>query len=144
MKTKTCTRCGEEKQTALFQKRKASKDGLTASCKACLSEYDKSRANLPHRVEARKAYAKTESGIKAGNKARRKWIERNPIKRSAHILVGNAIRDGRLKRMPCEICGDGKSHGHHDDYAKPLDVRWLCDKHHNEWHAENGEGANAN
>ena len=28
-------------------------------------------------------------------------------------------------------------------YALPLSVRWLCTKHHSEWHKENGEGVNA-
>ena len=31
----------------------------------------------------------------------------------------------------------------HDDYAKPLSVRWLCGKCHTAWHQENGEGLNA-
>lgn len=41
-----------------------------------------------------------------------------------------AIKDGTLIRKPCEVCGDEKVDGHHDDYSKPLDVRWLCRKHH--------------
>lgn len=45
-------------------------------------------------------------------------------------LVSKAIRDGVLKRMPCVICGAPKTHGHHTDYFKPLDVVWLCPKHH--------------
>jgi len=32
--------------------------------------------------------------------------------------------------MPCEICGCEKSEAHHDDYSRPLDVRWLCRVHH--------------
>lgn len=39
---------------------------------------------------------------------------------------------GRLVRKPCEACGSEKSQAHHDDYSKPLDVRWFCFKHHRE------------
>lgn len=44
-----------------------------------------------------------------------------------------SMRDNHLVRKPCEVCGE-KAEAHHDDYAKPLDVRWLCFKHHREWH----------
>jgi hypothetical protein len=47
--------------------------------------------------------------------------------------VSNAIRTGRLARQGCEVCGD-RAHAHHDDYSKPLDVRWLCSQHHTDHH----------
>lgn len=143
---KACSRCGIEKNLNEFQIRRASKDGLTAACKECLSAYDKLRANLPHRVKAREEYAKTARGIDAGNKAKRKWTMKNTIKAGASNIVGNAVRDGRLyKPDHCSECGatDTRIHGHHEDYAKPLEVRWLCSKCHRDWHKENGEGKNA-
>jgi hypothetical protein len=40
-----------------------------------------------------------------------------------------------LIQGPCSICGEQKTiHAHHDDYTKPLDVIWLCRKHHQERH----------
>lgn len=62
-----------------------------------------------------------------------------------HNLTEVAIRQGVLRRQPCEVCGangtfsDGRSEvqAHHDDYNKPLEVRWLCQKHHHEWHKHN-------
>ena len=141
---KKCTRCGEEKDESMFQIRKASKDGLTSACRKCLSDYDKSRANLPHRVAARIEYAATEKGIEKSSAAKKRYIDRNPIKRRAHVIVGNAIRGNLLFKMPCEKCGSTESvHAHHDDYAKPLNVRWLCAVHHKQWHNENGEAMNA-
>lgn len=155
---KTCNQCKIEKDESEFQIRRASKDGFTARCKKCLSEYDKSRANDPKRVKARKDYQKTEAYRESARKSSKKYSrnnrekryestkkykEKNRIKIQCHGIVAYAIRCGNLVRKPCEVCGSEKSVGHHDDYAKPLDVRWLCDYHHNQWHKENGEGANA-
>ncbi len=53
---------------------------------------------------------------------------------SARQKVANAIKTGRLIRLPCEICGAVKSEGHHEDYEKPLEVLWLCRKHHSALH----------
>jgi hypothetical protein len=41
-----------------------------------------------------------------------------------------AVEVGKIKRLPCEVCGNPKSQGHHEDYSKPLEVRWLCANHH--------------
>lgn len=40
---------------------------------------------------------------------------------------------GKLVPEPCEVCGE-KAEKHHDDYSKPLGVRWLCPTHHRQWH----------
>lgn len=50
----------------------------------------------------------------------------NEHKERARIAVSSAIRDGSLNAAPCEICGEIKTEAHHEDYAKPLEVRWLC------------------
>ena len=42
-------------------------------------------------------------------------------------------RRGKLVPKPCEVCG-GLAEKHHDDYDKPLSVRWLCRYHHRELH----------
>ena len=156
---KHCGSCGTDKPEDQFPKRAASKDGLAAKCKDCQRVYDKARANNPGRVKARQEYAKTEQGKAAATRAKRSWAERNkgkvqdstrryrdsnPNKARAHGMVGYAIKRGNLHPEPCEVCGQASPvHAHHDDYAKPLNVRWLCPDHHKAWHAEHGEGLNA-
>lgn len=54
----------------------------------------------------------------------------------ARWAVSHAIASGSMIKRPCEICGEAKVDAHHDDYSKPLEVRWLCRKHHNELHAK--------
>jgi len=57
-----------------------------------------------------------------------------PIQYKARTAVNNALRDGRLIRQPCEACGAEEGQAHHDDYSKPLEVRWLCGQHHRAAH----------
>jgi hypothetical protein len=57
-------------------------------------------------------------------------------KHEARWKLNRAIVTGRIQQQPCEVCGSLKVHGHHDDYSKPLDVRWLCPIHHSEHHAK--------
>lgn len=53
--------------------------------------------------------------------------------------MNNAIRRGTLiKGDNCEICGATNPEAHHDDYAKPLEVRWLCKDCHCKLHREIG------
>lgn len=98
-------------------------------------EFDRSRGNLPHRRQAREEYAITPHGRARCNAGKRAYLDRNPLKRAAHTATRNAIRDGKLIPQPCEKCSDPKAEAHHDDYSKPLDVRWLCKRHHDEHHA---------
>jgi hypothetical protein len=64
----------------------------------------------------------------------------------AHGIVDRAVRSGKLLNpQVCESCHgsvrfkDGRSgvQAHHDDYSKPLSVRWLCQRCHHAWHIEN-------
>ncbi len=44
------------------------------------------------------------------------------------------IKRGKIDRGPCEICQTTiKIEAHHDDYSKPLQVRWFCRPHHVEF-----------
>jgi hypothetical protein len=74
-----------------------------------------------------------ENNLERSRELKREWAGRNPEKRKAQWAVNNAIRDGRMVRQPCEVCGE-KAQAHHDDYSKPFDVRWLCTTHHGEVH----------
>lgn len=51
----------------------------------------------------------------------------------ARSILNHHLRDNHIERLPCEICGN-QAEAHHNDYDKPLDVRWLCFKHHRLYH----------
>lgn len=150
---KTCFKCNKEKPLSEFYKHKMMGDGHLNKCKDCtkadarqhraenldrVKEYDRNRSNAKERNErfkvAQAERMKDPEYRDKINKQRKDWVERNTVKRAAHIIVGNAIRDGKLIKQHCEICGEAKVDAHHDDYEKPLGVRWLCRKHHAEHH----------
>lgn len=48
-------------------------------------------------------------------------------KQTARRALGHAVRIGKIvPPATCEKCGAGNPEGHHEDYSKPFDVKWLC------------------
>ena len=63
-----------------------------------------------------------------------RYQSKNLWKHKVHQLVFLAKKTGRLLKKPCQICGKPNAFAHHDDYSKPLDVKWFCNFHHCEYH----------
>ncbi len=93
-------------------------------------KFDRQRSNLPHRVEVRKRYPKTEAYRESHQRSTKSYRGNNPEKYAATNAVNNALRDGLLIKECCEACGVAEVEGHHDDYNEPLKIRWLCKIHH--------------
>lgn len=129
-----CKSCGTDKNESDFYKG-------DKTCKDCRKE--KARANRKEKAEYYREYDR-----KRGNRQPEGYLasyrEKYPNKYRAHNLVNNSIRDGKLKKeTECQSCGSSFAvHAHHDDYAYPLSVRWLCAACHKQWHTVNGEALN--
>jgi len=115
--------------------------------------YSKTVAGKASHAKAREKFANSKKGkewrakYQASDHAKSlhlaatyRWIEKYPEKKAAQIKLNNAKRAGKIVEQPCEVCGTTESiEAHHDDYSKPLDVRWLCTKHHAEHHRRERE-----
>ncbi len=147
---KTCFKCGAEKPLTAFRLN-------YKSCRACDSaavrahrkeniaaalESERLRRDSLSYKQYHKEYDASAKGLASNNRAKAAYVSRNPVKTKAKRDAGNAVRDGKLLKTPCEVCGELKTVGHHDDYSFPLTVRWLCHKHHASWHALHGAGLN--
>ena len=60
--------------------------------------------------------------------------EERDKRRKARETFNHYVRDKGVKKQPCEMCGKEKVEAHHDDYNKPLEIRWLCFECHRKWH----------
>lgn len=140
-----CLKCGKFKPLTEFYSSNKS------SCKDCVKlavrknrtekvdyyrEYDRKRSNNPERVFSRAAYSATEKGKAVASKAKQRYADKDKQRKAAHYLLANAVRDGRIRRLACEVCGADKTEAHHPDYRMPLVVTWLCGKHHKQLHKE--------
>jgi len=140
MKTKECFKCNAVKPLSEFYIHKQMADGYLNKCKDCSRKYGKEHRIL--NIDRLRDYDR-KRGNRQGYAYIKEFRAKYPKKYKAHTMVNNAVRDGRMKKMPCEICDNEQTHGHHDDYDFPLNVRWLCVVHHHEWHGKNGEAKNA-
>jgi len=89
------------------------------------------RYHAKHResINARRR-ARSQADPSSPRASRDLWNEQNPEKVAAYLMVRKAVNRGELIKHPCEVCGGEKAEAHHDDYSRPLDVRWLCRAHH--------------
>ena len=145
---KHCAKCGDQKaDTDFYARDKSCKECRKAAVRAnyarnreSVREYERRRANLQHRIEARRNYQQTESGKARIKAAQQAYTHRNPGKRAAAWTVDNAVRDKRLWKSPCCMApgcfSKDRLHGHHVDYDKPLSVVWLCVSCHSKLHRD--------
>lgn len=137
---KTCKVCGLRKPLRDYYKH------VLSRCKECHKRaVTENRRTNPSVREYDRERAKTPERRKHSREITINWRGNFPERYKAQTAVGNALRDGKLKRGPCEKCGATENiHGHHHDYSKPLDVTWLCALCHHRLHADqNRERANA-
>jgi len=137
--SKVCFKCDKEKQLTEFYKHPRMADGHVNKCKEC-NKLDVAEHRIVN-IDKIRAYDRGR-GNRQDVEYLRAYRKRYPKKYKAHGMLNRQIRAGNMSCKPCEICGDSNSVGHHDDYDKPLDVRWLCQAHHKQWHSKHGEGKN--
>lgn len=137
--TKTCRKCTEAKPVESFYEHPKMRDGRLNVCMECVRQrvsahyqetrseraaYERKRQQNPERRAKNRIYAKNRRA-------------QHPEKHQARTAVNNAIRDGKIKRLPCQRCGaTQRVQAHHHDYSKPLDVEWLCFKCHRQEHGQ--------
>jgi hypothetical protein len=153
---KRCPHCRTVKTAGEFSCDRSRPDGLTRICRQCDNDRHKQR-RAKHgdllRVRERRRYSerpeqkrqaaadyrRTDRGRKLNLASVRRYRERNAEKHAAHVEVRRAIAAGILMKPDrCELAHLGECAGrieaHHPDYARPLEVRWLCASHHNVEH----------
>lgn len=144
---KECRRCREARPLDDFSPDHRAGDGKQSRCKPCMREinaatamvaikrdWQRRRADDPEYRAARAEQARVRRAGRHAPKA-------VSIASRARDAARWAVRSGKINRQPCEVCGSVPAQMHHDDYSKPLDVRWLCAMHHKRLHvalAESG------
>lgn len=131
-----CIECAGEKPSSEYYAHPKMTAGHVNVCKECHKSRMRTRARINPAVQEydRQRYQRPERKADGAERAKQ-WRQRNPSAYRAHTEVGNAIRSGRLKKLPCEFCSREDVHAHHRDYSKPLEVIWLCPKCHQRLHA---------
>ncbi len=146
---KFCPRCKDKKELSEFSKSQREKDGLQQWCKKCCQTYRRSNKGKEAHQRSSRKYQQTDAGKEASRKAHQKHRQTDkgkktdrkasqkrrllyPEKVKANSMVRCAIAAGTLTRPShCESCLKKRFvEGHHEDYSKPLDVDWLCNKCH--------------
>jgi hypothetical protein len=138
-----CSKCEGFFDRSNFYADKRTPVGIKAECRKCHYKTKWRTRDVEKHREASKASArrarerdpdKVKAKVREASRLRRlkPKTEKDVARSKFHV----ALRSGRiLKPELCEGCGERKRlTGHHEDYSKPLDVRWLCYACHGKEH----------
>lgn len=116
-----CPECGETKPPTDFGLRwRNGRPSLSSYCKPCHVEYHREWRSSP-------------KGRALLTASQRASVKRYPERKAARLAARQAHDRGELPKTWCVVGGKkcGRDvEAHHDDYSKPLEVRWVCRKHH--------------
>lgn len=135
-----CPKCQRWLTEDRYYASSRSANGLTSQCRDCHTEgnlrtRDRDLARDSNRTHMQQARARDPEKFRERARVaarKRPWDE----KREARYQLNLAVRRGEVDKPPtCEECGSACDvTGHHDDYGKPLEVRWLCYVCHGKLH----------
>ena len=137
---KQCTRCGVMLPLTDFSPCSHGKYGRYCRCKKChalLARIRRAKKSQRERIrQSQQAWRERNRAVAAA--AVRRWKQRHPGRLRAHYAVRAAVLGGLLDRPDrCEQCDRaGRVVAHHADYARPLDVEWLCPRCHARRHVD--------
>lgn len=120
---------------------KANDGNFFAICDYCGVEYHTKKSHYKRRKRhfcSRECYSKYRSELLPKEEQNAYGTgypqEERAKRKKARSILNHYLRDNHIDRKPCEVCGNPKTEAHHDDYDKPLEIRWLCFKCHRAYH----------
>jgi len=134
---KKCSKCKIEKEDIEFSRSKNGKNGRCSVCKKCFFICYNIKRRVPKKINIKYITIMSPELRALKNLISKKSRLKHPIHTKARSIISHGIRDGKIIRQPCVHCGSIKSQAHHPDYSKPLEVIWVCSKHHRLYHTEN-------
>ena len=133
---KACIACSSMLPLEEFYAHPRMADKRLNKCKDCCRQYQKTRRvehpEIVRAIDRKKAECSSRKRWRIDYQ--RKQRAADPLRYKARQSVSNALRDGRMIRMPCVVCGEQKSEAHHPDYSQSLNVVWVCFRHHRDIH----------
>lgn len=154
---KVCKTCKKTKRLSSFYKNHKGSQGVQSNCKKCCDEYEKGYRKTKKYKDYQKKYREQHEEYRAAYSLEYRRINKNIIyerrkrkhyfenykknetgairkRRLCRIKTNLFILTKKLKRLPCVICGNEKSDAHHYNYDSPLNIIWICRKHHAKLH----------
>lgn len=140
MQRVTCSLCGVKKPQEDFYKSKKHTSGYENRCKECNCRSSRKRLANSYRTDPKERKRQHEAFLSRKAEGRHIITEKRMRikyreKYIARYKFRNAVNAGKIAKLPCEVCGNPESQGHHEDYSKPFEVIWLCIVHHAQHHS---------